>query len=171
MEKHRYFAKSGTRISDKDAEILGERFAVLAQKGLLHPDEVVADAALSASPIHEYFEWNDQEAALQYRLHEARYYLRSIEIEIVRDDEELRLRAFHSIRLAKESNGPDKGYAALTVIIEREDWLGQIIEKALRELIGWQNRYKDYSQLAEPLAEVMAGPVQAAIELLSNGVT
>jgi len=170
MAEHRYFAKVGSHLSDDDAQLLGTQFALLAPHGTLGKEDVLAEATSASSPIHDYFEWDNEIAAHKFRLEQARYYLGSIEIELFHEDETLRVRAFHSIRLVQDDHGQENVFAFTPVIIDNPDWLDQIIRKALAELIGWRKRYNDYSRLANPLAEVLAGPIQEAIDVLENGV-
>lgn len=54
----------------------------LERDGRLAPADVVAEASDPASPLHDYFEWDDSEAARKYRLSQARTLIRSIKVEI-----------------------------------------------------------------------------------------
>lgn len=58
-----------------------ERLAAL-NGGRLTPDAVVQDAKSAKSPLHDQFEWDDSEAARQWRLQQARDLIRSVRIEI-----------------------------------------------------------------------------------------
>lgn len=70
----------GARVS---AQVAGERLEHLrtAASGELTPDRVVADARDPNSPLHPLFEWNETEAAHQYRLVQARSLIRALAIE------------------------------------------------------------------------------------------
>lgn len=51
--------------------------------GVLTPERVLLDAAEANSPLHDQFTWNDDEAAHQYRLDQARKLIRSFKFEVV----------------------------------------------------------------------------------------
>lgn len=57
-----------------------------AHGGELTPDQVVNEAADPASPLHNWFEWDDSVAAAYYRLWQARALLNSFEISYTRPD-------------------------------------------------------------------------------------
>jgi hypothetical protein len=48
--------------------------------GRLTAEAVVEAAADEASPLYTYFQWDDNQAAHQYRLHQARKLIRSVEV-------------------------------------------------------------------------------------------
>jgi hypothetical protein len=61
-----------------------KRLAEIEQQygGRLTPEAVVEDASNAESPLNELFEWDDGVAAHQYRLHQARLVITSIEVEV-----------------------------------------------------------------------------------------
>jgi len=63
------------------------RLTALEQaNGLLDPVDVVEAARDPASPMHDFFEWDDSEAARLHRLGQARQLIRRVKIEVtVRD--------------------------------------------------------------------------------------
>jgi len=69
--------------SDK-REAIATRLAEIAAKndGRLTPDDVLKDAKSVKSPLHDQFEWDDSDAARQWRLGQARTLIRSVKIEI-----------------------------------------------------------------------------------------
>ena len=58
----------------------------LETKGRLVPTAVVEAAADPDSPLHNYFTWDNDEAAKAYRLEQARRLIRSIRVVIVEED-------------------------------------------------------------------------------------
>lgn len=48
--------------------------------GRLTPEQVVDAAEDEGSALHQFFEWDDSEAARQHRLHQARRLIRSVEV-------------------------------------------------------------------------------------------
>jgi hypothetical protein len=109
----------------------------------LTPEDIVTAARDEASPAHRYFEWNDQKAAQQYRLEQARYILRVIHVEIAPQET---IRAFHSVHI-DEMSSTDRQYVSLKQVQSNDRFRQQIIEGALSELRLWQRRYRQYSEL------------------------
>jgi hypothetical protein len=79
----RYAWRDGARLQRGaclPAQVVGERLEQLRAEagGELTPDRVIADARNPNSPLHTLFEWNDSEAAHQYRLVQARALIRAV---------------------------------------------------------------------------------------------
>ena len=115
----------------------------------LTADEVVADAKRKRSPIHDYFQWDDSEAAAEYRLEQARHLMRSVAIVIEGREDREPIRAF--VRLAKNTH-----YRSLTVVMSDNVMRNDFLEQAMRELQSWQRRYQDYAELAEVFSAIDA---------------
>lgn len=83
MDRLEYAWRDGARLQKGArvvAQVVGARLEQLriAGDGELTPEVVIADARHSASPLHSLFEWDDTEAAHQYRLVQARALIRSV---------------------------------------------------------------------------------------------
>ena len=142
MQKTTYKAARGSRINNQDAEIIGRRLDELGPT--CTAAQFVADAAKKSSPLRPYIEWNDKVAGKAYRLDQARYYMRSIDIEIVLADGSHQVRAWHHVMIDTEACD-DGCYASSLHISQNEDLSNQVIRRALRELEGWKTRYREYS--------------------------
>jgi hypothetical protein len=153
MAKQVYRARPGARLHDSDAAVIGRTLDAIGFDG--KPATFVSAARPKTSPLHRYFEWNNDVAAELHRLEQARLYLRSIEIVITSSEGETRTRAWHQIVIEHEDGG-DRRYAASVEIAQDEDLQAQVIAKALRELRGWQRRYSEYRHVF--------GDIFAAIE-------
>jgi hypothetical protein len=55
--------------------------------GILQAEDVLEEARNPDSPLHPMFEWDDQVAAHQYRLEQARALIREVRVEVVCRDE------------------------------------------------------------------------------------
>ena len=62
----------------------------LAETGRITPDAVVQAASDPGSPLHQYFEWDDSEAAQRYRVTQARVLLARVKIEYETNDHVVR---------------------------------------------------------------------------------
>lgn len=69
-----YFAAAGSRYSADDAKVIGpelERLAGDARPGQLPPGAIVRAATDPGSPLHRYFDWDDELAGRKWRLAQA----------------------------------------------------------------------------------------------------
>lgn len=68
----------------ENKELVREVLEDLARNngGTITPDQVIDHARDEASPLHNYFEWNDTLAAANYRREQARSLLRSVKIVV-----------------------------------------------------------------------------------------
>lgn len=155
-----YKAVKGSTLKDQDAQVIGERLSNLMQSGPVTPEDVLQDAKPKRSPIHDYFEWDNESAANEYRLNQARYYMRSIEVIV--EMVEQPVRAFHVVNVKTDTGDISRGYLPIVHIKEEPDLLSQVIESARRELVAWQRRYSQYQEL-EP-ANVAIQQVIAQLE-------
>jgi hypothetical protein len=159
-----YKAALGARFNDHDAEVLGQRFDALAERGPLTTQAIVEDARAQDAILHPYFEWNDQVAAEEYRRKQAGYYVRHI--MIIRQEGEEPIRGFHDVVIKRDEDDPgERGFMPLGVICQQQDLVEQIVEQARRELIFWQRRYRQYEALAG-----VHKAIEEALDLLTQGV-
>jgi hypothetical protein len=84
MVKKKYKAVKGSTLTDKDAQVVGERINYLTtiHSGEITPREVLDDARSNKSPLHKYFDWNDESAAEKYRIIRARKLLGAV-VEVI----------------------------------------------------------------------------------------
>jgi hypothetical protein len=66
-------------------EAVRARLNDLADRGVLTPRDVVADARHKDSPLHGYFEWDDKKAAAKYRFVQARRLITSFTMPIIEE--------------------------------------------------------------------------------------
>jgi hypothetical protein len=65
--------------------------------GPLTPFKIVEAAADPSSPLHDLFEWNDDEAAKAYRLDHARAVVQEVTYRVVVGTDEIKTRSFGSV--------------------------------------------------------------------------
>ncbi len=80
--------------------------------GRLMVDDVLAEAKSGSSPLHRHFEWDDTEAAEQYRRQQARALIQRCRIQLV-ETEPVQIRAFVSLPTDRENGG---GYRLITEV-------------------------------------------------------
>lgn len=141
----------GARIAKRDADIVGRELLRLRTVGTL-TRELVLDAAASVdSPLHRFFEWNNRSAAHEYRLVQAGYLLRSIEV-VVHDakGEPVALKAFYNVDT--ESDG--RRWEPMQFVFDDRELSARVLQDAYSMLEGWIARFKKYewAQQAIPFA-------------------
>jgi hypothetical protein len=125
-----------------------------ANHGALTPEAVLKNAQSKTSPIHDYFTWNDTEAACKLRLLEASMLIRSVKVsvEMHDQDEPLHARAFVNVASnEREDDGKAKSgfYVPLNVALKVPDYREQMLENAARELSSFKHKYAILAELSE----------------------
>lgn len=142
---------SRTPAGNVDAQVAGaelERIRVL-HNGRLESEMVVEAARDAASPLHPAFEWNDAIAAGAYRIEQAKYLIRSIEVVLDEDQDQRPMRAFVSV-----VRDEDRSYTSVGHAMADPDLRRQVLIGALRELEAWRERYAELVELAKVFAAI-----------------
>lgn len=148
-----YQWKSGSRIK-ADAQKSGELFEQLSNTAEGLTARTLLDANKpETAPLHNEYEWNDETAADNWRLHQSRHFINSIAIiETTSEDVETPVRAFHIT--TSESK-----YEPITAIIKEPDKYAALLKSAKAELMSFKNKYNTLRELT---------PVLKAIEEVTN---
>jgi hypothetical protein len=129
----------------KDPEI---RAAIMAVKEdeMISPEKVVEAAKPKTSPLHDYFTWEDGEAAHQWRLEQARHLIRVV-VDIIElpDKSQREVRVFVSLPSDRNSEG---GYRVMSRVLDDEEKKKEMLEDAMRELIRFREKYDMLKELA-----------------------
>jgi hypothetical protein len=136
--------------------------ARLASKNALTPDNLVAEARDPDNPWHPYFDWNDDTAAHQHRLNQARIFINSYQIKIVVAERTFRVQEYVRDPLR---NSREQGYTPIIrlrddetsaiIFIERELKIAKTyVDKTLAEakVLGL---YKDVEHVSNELARIV----------------
>jgi len=142
---------NGAGFSNEEAATYGVEIERLIQEkgGQITPPEIVESASVKDSPLHDYFEWEDADAAIRWRIFQARNLMNHLKIEVRKNGDVSEHKAFYSVITGEREGNVVKAYVTIGRVINEEDIRVQVIEQALREMIGWKQRYKDYQELAE----------------------
>jgi hypothetical protein len=150
----------GSRVSGGlSAQEAGEELTAIAGADeTLTPQLVVKRASKKSSPLHDAFEWDDQEAARLHREELARLLIRSVKIVVKEAGKKDRItRAFVHI----ESEGEEderRFYVTIQKAAKDEDMSDYVLERALRELNAWRRKYRNLDEvlpIIEALDEVL----------------
>ena len=129
-----------------NAELVGQQIELLRREchGEIQPQDIVADARNANSPLHSFFEWDDSEAAEQYRLSQARGLIRAV-VAVYIDDgmPAIRMKAYVHI---SEPGAPH--YREASHAMSQSKTRGMILQQAMRELQHWRNKYRDLQEFA-----------------------
>ena len=145
MKTKKYLPSASSRISQKDAEIVGATLDAIeeAGRGDDMPEELLRRSRPRNSQTHHLFEWSDSVAAEAYRMEQARGLIRSL--EIVFEETGDRVRAFPSVQLGSG----ERNYVSMRKILSRDDLTRQLVEEAKRDADGWTRRHEALRRVAE----------------------
>jgi len=116
-----------------------------AHGGKLNPPHIVQAASNPKHPLHADFEWDDTQAAHEYRLDQARRMIRVVVIFADTEEEEP-TRAYVSLMGDRTDGG---GYRALVDVMSDAGMRGQLLAEALKEMRGFQRKYRRLTELAD----------------------
>ena len=140
----KYGWKKGSQ-SALEAQTAGKHLSKLhKENGMLTADLVVKDAKPLSSPLHDHFEWDNTEAAKEYRLYQARKLIHAVVILKDNGEPSPPMRAFVHIR--DEEVGSI--YMSIDIAMGDSVLRAQIVERAWTELKQWEARYHQYEELA-----------------------
>ena len=152
--------KPSSRLSPSQATTVGKFLIELQERSgsdELKPKDVLEAARDVASPIHEYFTWDDGKAAEKQRLSEAAYLLRSIQIEYVDLGPDRRagtMRMLVNLKRDPLDDGEhrvpsDRVYLPMVSVLEDPARRHQLLMDALDQALQFQARYEHIKELAE----------------------
>jgi hypothetical protein len=149
----------GSPISDADAKKVQPALTRLARKhgGKLTPSKILDAARSPRSPLHRFFDWDDESAAEKYRIQQARVLLKGVRYNVKTKTVEFDVPAWESVRV-DECDLPDaepgKGYVSTALAVNVPSFEEQILENAMRRLRAFRDQYKQYSEVFTTLRPV-----------------
>lgn len=138
-----------------DPQQIGEEIErIRVSKGRHFDNAHVVEAARSpSSPLHRAFTWDDTEAAAAWRIEQAKYLVRSVDVRIVTPErKEIVTRAF--VSTASESAPQEKRYTSTEYAMGDPELRAQVVRQALRELAAIKRKYVELSELADVFAAI-----------------
>lgn len=130
-----------------------------ANNGLLHPEKVVEFAKDPTTALHSRFEWDDSEAAVKYRIWQARQLIK-VTVNILPNENETEYQVFVSLKSDRLNGG---GYRALVDVMSNDDQRKELLSQAHNDFKLWQKKYQQLKELA-PVFEKMVEVMTEAIE-------
>lgn len=125
----------------------------LADKGTLSPEAVVKAAKAKGSPLHDYFDWDDTEAARCWRLAQAGHLIRRVRVRLVESKQEP-IRAFVSLTSDRTAGRPGEVsgsgvYRPIERVLGDVELRAQLLDDALHEMRAFKSKYSRLSELRE----------------------
>lgn len=115
------------------------------RSGKLKPEDVVDAASYEDHPLHEYFEWDDTEAAEQYRLEQARHLIRTVKVKFTDSKGGTQeIRTYTSTRPIGYGEGD---YFTTEKVMATEALREVALNNAFRELEICQDKYEQLVEL------------------------
>lgn len=123
-----------------------------AHGGVLKPEVVIAAARDENSPLHKYFEWDDQKAAEQARNWQARALIQHVTVNIAPNKNAQKVtRAFVSLSLDRSNGG---GYRVTADVLSNDMLRQQMIEDSLEQMAKFRSRFSSLQELGSVFTEM-----------------
>lgn len=114
--------------------------------GILPPAAVVEAARDENSPIHDYFDWDDSVAAVNWRLQQARQLIRVCVQWEERGKEPIKHRV--AVSLSEDRKAKGGGYRLMVDVLADEELRLQLFNDARKELLRLREKYALLTELA-----------------------
>ena len=125
-------------------EILAQELNTLAaaNDGQLVAAHVLDAARDPTSPLHSYFDWDDNSAAEKFRLVQAGMLIRRVKLHIVRSQQTgpnvIEVRAYHSLPTSRTTGD---GYTPLVSMLGNDEAMQELYAAALADLEALKAKY------------------------------
>ncbi len=149
--KHLYRARNRAPFTDADAQLIGQILEGLEDRDeMFKARKVLEHARDPRSPLHKYFEWDDNKAAEAYRLEQAGRLVAFVTIEVVdASGNKKRERAYHSITISEADGSKKRGFMSIRRIKQESDLQEQLVQRALQTLRVWRDMYHRFQRFHE----------------------
>ena len=132
------------------AQIAGKELEKIeARDGEITPQAVVDEARPEGSALHKIFEWNDEKAAEQYRIHQAKTFIRCVVVKPLPEDKVKEpVRMFINRNTIDEGQTKTGSYINYRSAFENPDAREVILSNAKHELKIFRQKYYKLKELA-----------------------
>lgn len=129
-----------------NTEALNELRSLEDTSGRLNPRQVVEQARSDTSSLHPFFEWDDNKAAEEHRVTQARHLIRQIKVTVSPSkNQTVQIRAYTSVRSDREDE--DGSYRTSMSMFTDEELRTELLETALKELHSFKEKYAHIREL------------------------
>lgn len=146
-----YKASKGAQFTDEDAQTYGKCVEEIAEKkGKVTPSDIVTEGKNPKSPLFNYFDWDDKNAAEKYRIIQARHLINHLTVVVTINGGELREhKAFFNVNETPFDKIKNKVYVTMIRALSEPELRKQVLARAIREVEYWQSKYNEYSEFSE----------------------
>ncbi len=153
-----YRFRDGVRLAGS-AQVVGETLEDVRRRngGRLTAASVLSDARRRRSPLHRYFEWNDQAAAKEYRLAQARLLIRAVVVVSGPEDEQ-QFAPVRAFVMCGEAEERPRSFTHVCEAMRDEELREQVLSRARDELLVWRKRYealREFARVHEAIDEMV----------------
>lgn len=133
-----YKWKPGSFHGRTSAQVAGEVCGQLEAEGRLNAETLVEVSRPEDAPLHGEFNWDDEAAAEEWRKHQARHLINSIEIVVETREP---VRAFYT--LERKSSA----YTSIMTIKSQPGSYQLLLKQARSELAAFRRKYRQIAEL------------------------
>lgn len=134
------------------AEVAGKELERIREKyGTLEAEKVVEESKDDSSVLHSIFEWDEKKAADSWRVNQAKALIRSIVVNVEREEIKCKVRAFVSV-----SNAPGEKatYVPINDASNNEYAKWYLMNCAKHDMECFTSKYRTLSELGEIISQM-----------------
>ncbi len=148
-----------TTLKDIQNEAIRSALLEIAETngGRIAPSAVVEAATDPVHILHEYFQWDNDAAAAEYRLAQAGCLIRRVKFHVMKETEDAKTVNFTTVRAFQSrpsQRTEDGGYETVESIMESDAAREEMLQAALSELEAFERRYAQLQELAVVLVAI-----------------
>jgi hypothetical protein len=138
--------KAPTKYVSKQDILLKEFERIrIENNGILKAEDVVNYAEDDTSPLHLFFQWDDSEAAHQYRIWQARQLISTV--VVILPNTKKHISAYVSFKDSRRNDGG--GYLPIATVLTNTEYRSRLLNEAFDDLRGWELKYHKLQELAK----------------------
>ena len=123
--------------------------------GVLTAGIVVLEAKKARNPLHKQFEWDNDEAADQYRLEQARRMLRSVEVTYKESPMTPPTRQYVTVTEEAVRDEPErKVYKSTAEVLADPIARDEMLSDAIRDALSYRRKYAELQELSQVFASL-----------------
>lgn len=114
--------------------------------GELKPEDVVEEARLAGSPLHDRFQWDDTICGREYRLLQARKLISYVMTRVGDETNSVPVRLYWSLSTDRQTKGG--GYRTISTIMSKDETRQQLLADAQKEMDHFADKFSSLRELA-----------------------
>lgn len=146
------------KLGLKQSQIISSELRKIEREcSIITPAMVVQAALDKQSPLHQFFEWDDTQAAEKYRLWQARKLIATVYLVPSDAPDSEPVRAFVNIQSEEEDElAEDQGYVWSPGLDSRPNYKAQVVSYAAHQLKLWRTKFGAYKEFFGVVREIDA---------------